>query len=384
MQAHVAQPDLLKKRNVALCLVLFLCTLPLFLPFITLLHANEVVVPSARNDADGDLVVNTADIDDDNDGIPDEHELTPTGSDQDSDGDGMPDRLDLDSDNDGILDWQESGAIKTLNLSSLRKVGGRLVGTVGANGLLDVFESPVDTGRLAYTLGNTDVNQDDIPDFLDLDSDNDGWPDIMEAGVARRYDVNNDGRIDAEPGTVGNDGIADYLQQINDRACCDLDGDGADDIIPVNTDRADLPDFQDLDSDNDGVRDIIELGGTDTDNNGYVDNFVDAAGGPDGMDDGLLAFRYQPRDQNGNGVFDHVEFIGSVESGNPGAPDPESQQPLPDTLNDPSQGEVRTGLSASGCSVSAGSDKHFLLLLMLFSVAVILRRSLKQKGLMVS
>lgn len=215
------EPRIDKRHNqqhrIIQCLVIGLCLIPLFLPFITTLYADEVA-PSSRHDADGDFIVNTADVDDDNDGIPDLDEISAAGTDRDSDGDGMPDRLDLDSDNDGILDWQESGAIKTIDRSSLRVVGGRLVGEVGANGMLDLFESPLDTGKPAYSLANTDVNEDAIPDYLDLDSDNDGWPDLQEANVSPAYDADRDARIDAPPGSVGNDGIADYLQRINDRS----------------------------------------------------------------------------------------------------------------------------------------------------------------------
>lgn len=351
--------------------------------------------PSPRNDPDGDLVVNTADVDDDNDGIPDLHEIAMDGSDRDSDGDGMPDRLDLDSDNDGIPDWLESGAIKTLSLATLRVTGGRLVGEVGVNGLLDVFEWPVDTGNMAYTLANTDVNEDAIPDFLDLDSDNDGWPDIREIGVSPAHDRNGDARIDAPPGTVGNDGIADFLQRVNDQSCCDLNGDGVDDLIPVNTDSADLPDFQDLDSDNDGLTDIVELGGTDADNDGHVDNFIDTAGGPDGTDDGLIAFPYTPRDLNGNAVYDHLEY---VPSSNPGSVPDETtgedmvgMQPEPGTDPDTppvddelpeagSEGVVRTGLGGAGCSITSRGFDPFMFLLTIISATMLIRRYKPGRG----
>ena len=340
-------------------------------------------------------MVNTADVDDDNDGIPDLHEIAMDGSDRDSDGDGMPDRIDLDSDNDGIPDWLESGAIKTLSLATLRVTGGRLVGEVGVNGLLDVFEWPVDTGNMAYTLANTDVNEDALPDFLDLDSDNDGWPDIREIGVSPAYDRNGDARIDAPPGTVGNDGIADFLQRVNDQSCCDLDGDGVDDPMPLNTDSADLPDYQDLDSDNDGLSDIVELGGTDADNDGHVDNFIDIAGGPDGTDDGLIAFPYTPRDLNGNAVDDHLEYVPSA---NPGSvPDettgedtvgmqPESgtdpdTSPVDDELPEAgSQGVVRTGLGGAGCSITSRGFDPFMFLLTIISAIMLIRRYKPGRG----
>jgi len=267
-------------------LVVFSATI--LLPLYPGAYAQEDSALTIINDFDGDAITNTADVDDDNDGIPDVYEIAADGADIDSDADGMPDRLDLDSDNDGILDWIESGATKTLDLSSIRKVGARLSGEVGTNGMLDIFESPLDTGALAYNLSNTDG--DALPDFLDLDSDNDGWPDLREAGVSAEFDLDNDARLDLINASVGSDGVADYLQLVNDRACCDLDGDGINDIVPLNTDLSDLPDYQDLDSDNDDLFDIAELNGQDLNNDGLVDNFVDVAGGVDGWDDALLAW----------------------------------------------------------------------------------------------
>jgi len=348
-------------------------------PIFTVSHANDAVAQVLRNDTDGDGATNTVDFDDDNDGIPDRLEIAQDGSDIDSDSDGIPDRLDLDSDNDGIPDWLESGATKTLDLSSLRKVGARLTGEVGNNGFLDVFESPLDTGNLTYRLSNTDVNEDLIPDYLDLDSDNDGWPDIKEAGVADHFDANRDARIDVGRNSVGNDGIADFLQQVNDQACCDLNGDGVDDIIPLNTDGADLPDFQDLDSDNDGITDIIELNGTDIDGNGHVDNFRDVVGGPDGIDDGVVTFPYQPVDENGNGVFDHID-TGNLGEQSQGDDLSRGASPLsPDQLADGSNGTVETGLSAVGCSIGIGGkspmNQFWLLLLLLVSLRFLILRS---------
>lgn len=373
MQYPTVNRDNSKQGSSKLLSVIGFCAVSLLQPVFTVSHAIDTDTPLLRHDSDGDGAPNTVDFDDDNDGIPDRLEIAADGSDIDSDSDGMPNRIDLDSDNDGILDWMESGATKTLDLSSLRKVGGRLIGEVGNNGMLDVFESPVDTGNLTYKLANTDVNHDVIPDFLDLDSDNDGWPDLKEAGVASHYDANRDARIDVGQSSVGNDGIADYLQQINDQACCDLDGDGVDDIIPVNTDRADYPDFQDLDSDNDGIPDIIELNGLDDDGNGHVDNFRDVVGGPDGMDDGVLSFPYLPVDENGNGVFDHIDTgnLGEQSSGDELA---RAASPLsPDQLADGSSGgAVLTGLSAVGCSIGSvgqtNANNFWLMLLLLFSI----------------
>ena len=43
---------------------------------------------------------------------------------------------------------------------------------------------------------NPDIDNDGIPNSLDLDSDNDGIYDVVEAGLGH-LDTNNDGRIDA-------------------------------------------------------------------------------------------------------------------------------------------------------------------------------------------
>lgn len=143
--------------------------------------------------------------------------------------------LDLDSDNDGILDaWED------LNT--------------------DNDNNPATNA--------TDSDGDGIADYLDIDSDNDGIPDNVEAQTTADYippsgiDANNNGLDDAyeQGGNLG--------------------------LIPVNTDNADLPDYLDDDSDNDGVIDAIEahdqnhdgiadvvLLGTDEDNDGLDDGY---------------------------------------------------------------------------------------------------------------
>ncbi len=369
-----------RRRWIAITLVALLCLLPLFAPFISKLAAAEIT----RNDADGDQIVDTADVDDDNDGVPDLWEIQADGNDLDSDRDGIPNRLDLDSDNDGILDWQESGAAGQVAISTLVARGGRLVGSVGDNGLIDIFESPLDTGRPAYNLANTDAGHDDIPDIYDLDSDNDGLGDAFETGVAPLRDNDRDGRIDAPPGTVGSDGIADQLQSVNDETCCDVTGDGVDDIIPRNSDGTDLPDFQDLDSDNDGISDLLEAGGFDIDNDGRVDNFSDVVD-VDGMDDGIRAVSLELLDNNSNGLVDYLDpaadgstptVIAPLEPlpGNPvtsPVTPPASVPGITQQLADGAGSAVRTGLNASGCSIQSRSIDTVLILCVILSITVL-------------
>ncbi len=371
---------------------------------------TSTAVLGLSNDSDGDQIVDTVDVDDDNDGITDILEISDDGRDIDSDKDGIPNRLDLDSDNDGILDWQESGVVISVDMSPLRVVAGRFVGEVGLNGLLDALESPVDGGQIIYSLVNTDAAQDAMPDFLDLDSDNDGLPDLHEAGVADQLDSDNDGRIDISGASAGADGISDRLQRINDQTCCDVNDDGIEDAIPRNSDNADFPDYQDLDSDNDGVFDLIEAGGSDLNNDGRIDNFFDSPnvdGFVDGMDDSILAIPLHRPDLNGNGVIDYAdEFSQSAgnepDGGNSILPADEpvetpihgtdgvhenfdrnpaarpsadglvnANQPAQDDPDGLSTGPVATGLSGSGCSIQSTGVDLLLALLAVLSLSIV-------------
>ena len=217
-------------------------------------------------------------VDSDGDGLNDVYESY-TG---DFDGDGVYNFLDIDSDNDGISDAAE------------------------ANETLSCNPAPVDT------------DGDLIPDYLDLDSDNDGISDLVENGFAA-YDTDNDGIIDNLSAVDHNgNGMPDALE-----TSADLDTDG--DLVP---------DRIDLDSDNDGVADVVEsyngtndtngdgfvsaldTNGGDSDNDGIpdsIDNFVGAGDGigyqsTDSLDtdkDGVL--NYRDLDSDNDGLTDLVE-----------------------------------------------------------------------------
>ncbi|MBF2022615.1 MAG: DUF4114 domain-containing protein, partial [Hydrococcus sp. C42_A2020_068] len=166
-----------------------------------------------------------------------------------------------------------------------------------------------------------DTDGDGVRDFQDLDSDNDGITDVIEAGGV---DTNGDGIIDNFVDS-NSDGIADRVSSSTGGtplSLPDTDGDG-------------IRDFQDLDSDNDGITDVIEAGGVDTNGDGIIDNFVDsngdgladsvapATGGtplsaPDSDGDGIRDF--QDLDSDGDGQFDLVE-AGGVDANNDGKVD---------------------------------------------------------------
>ena len=143
-------------------------------------------------DSDLDGIYDHADLDDDNDGVPD---LSETG---DADGDGVPDQLDLDSDNDGIFDCVESGV-------GAPQVNGVLSGPVNPNGIPTTADTNAD-GAIDYVLNDSDG--DSLPDHLEQDSDDDGCSDVVEAGF---IDVNGDGVPGDAPVTVDSNGLVTSL-----------------------------------------------------------------------------------------------------------------------------------------------------------------------------
>ena len=268
--------------------------------------SNSVADFREPADSDGDGLDNTVDIDDDNDGITDVAEGT-----GDADGDGIPNHLDLDADNDGIPDLRESGAdAATLDTDNDGRIDTAAFG-VGANGLADIVETAADSGVTDYDSDSaadspTDTDFDRTPDFLDIDADNDGLTDAVEAGGV---DANGDGRNDNFSDS-NNDGYADSLTATP---------------LPVpDTDGDSVLDYRDHDSDNDGIPDSIEAGGTDTDSDGVIDAYqdsdqdgipdvadVDQTGGTDGDGDGIDDIAdvdlTNGSDANGNGIDDSID-----------------------------------------------------------------------------
>ena len=116
---------------------------------------------------------------------------------QDTDGDGIANSLDLDSDNDGIYDGIEAGHGRTL-------VEGRLTGPVGADGIADIVQAVTqyDNGTINYEI--KDSNNDNILDYLSLDSDSDGCSDVLEAGF---LDGDGNGFLGVSPITINSNGV---------------------------------------------------------------------------------------------------------------------------------------------------------------------------------
>ncbi len=255
-------------------------------PLNRLVTSSNLVNVIATTDTDNDGITNDIDIDDDNDTIPDLVEYngldpladdnsdfipnyrdTTFGTDSNSDGivdifdfdnDGVPNHFDLDSDNDGILDIVEAG-----NSDADTTSNGRTNNNVGANGLDDTNEnSDTRNTTISYILLNTDVNGN--PNFLDIDSDDDGIVDNVEAQPTNNYitissSVSDVGINDAYPNGINpvdteNDGIPDYIDINSDNDIrddiiegYDANSDGTPETLPSNSD-----------ADNDGLDDAFD------------------------------------------------------------------------------------------------------------------------------
>lgn len=366
-------------------------------------------------DTDGDGVPDATDIDDDNDGILDVDE----GESTDTDGDGIPNSLDLDSDNDGIFDIIEAGGVDTdedgeVDVATDTDGDGWANtfdsdngGTALANpdtdgdglnnfldldsdgdGVVDLIESQATTGTPIVPTGTdtdgdgidnafdddnggtptdpVDTESDGTPDYLDIDSDDDGFLDVLEAwdtdgdGIANVVPTGGDSDIDgldnafddvigpnSTTNTYNNEDALDFPDVTTSGLTSerdwrednevDSDGDGQinsediddddDGILDVDEGNEDfdndgIPNSLDLDSDNDGIPDIIEAGGvdsdddgrvddnTDTDNDGWADTFDSDNGGtalaePDTDADGRD--NYVDIDSDGDGIVDLIE-----------------------------------------------------------------------------
>ncbi|MFK7922021.1 MAG: T9SS type A sorting domain-containing protein [Bacteroidia bacterium] len=242
---------------------------------------------------DGDGIPNAYDLDADQDGIPD---LIEAGG-VDNNGDGRTD-LSADVDSDGLVDVYDMDNDDGPGTGSMED-GSALVRTDGTDS--DNNGKPNEAG-FSWEHGNNenlDTDSDGYPDYLDLDADNDGVPDLIEAwgididgnGIvdnARATDTDQDGLVDLYdanasdgPGGDGTNGSA-LLQTTGTDTNSDglADGDGTISLqngagsTLIDQDGDGYPNHLDLDADNDGILDVVEVGATDADNDGRIDNAV--------------------------------------------------------------------------------------------------------------
>ena len=226
--------------------------------------------------------------------------------DVDSDGDGVNDEDDADSDNDGITDEDEGGGVDPAADADNDNIPN--YGDPDFDGFVDADDNDVDD--------RVDADGDGVPNHLDLDSDNDGIADVVENAGTTDADTDNDGRLDSALDADG-----DGLVSAADADDADA-GNTTSTFGARNTDEAGGIDSLDLDADADGIPDIVEALGTDADFDGVVDSFADGNGNgwgsavdagdggtawetPDTDGDDKLDF--QDDDSDDDGISDAIE-----------------------------------------------------------------------------
>lgn len=228
---------------------------------------TPVTVTSPDNDNDG--IPDHLDIDDDNDGIPDVSEAGGNNPNGDEDGDSIPNWQDT-TDNDPGNTLGDGSSTDYTDADS--------------NGIPDVF----------------DVDRDGIANHLDIDADNDGIPDLTEAGGT---DADNDGIEDTMYDT-DNDSIPDSVD-VDQTGGADANTDGIDDSFQggLDSDGDGIQDSSDPDADGDGLADVYDninsggigevtsgtpLANADSDSDGFP-NALDIDADDDGIPDNIEA-----------------------------------------------------------------------------------------------
>ncbi|PWA04150.1 choice-of-anchor D domain-containing protein, partial [Flavobacterium psychrotolerans] len=184
----------------------------------------------------------------------------------DWDSDGIGNLYDLDSDNDGIPDIEEGGFKQYSNgLSKMDITNPALWADANGNGMNDAID-PLFTG-----LNNSipDTDGDGQSNYLDLDSDNDALFDVDEA-IANMGDgdINGDGKGDGVDTDL--DGILDIYDTYAGFGTLTKP-------YTQNTDGLGNPDYLQVDSNNDGIKDIAETlySALDANNDGVIDGAAD-------------------------------------------------------------------------------------------------------------
>ena len=191
----------------------------------------------------------------------------------DTDQDGIADVYDLDSDNDGIGDIVEDEWTALANGKDRMDLGATWIDANG-NGWHDTAEAYYNGGGTAKNFDG-----DSVPNYIDLDSDNDSKFDVDEMGL-----LNGDGDVNGDGEGDGADSDGDGILNVFDN----FSGFGnTGKSVPTNTLSASKPDYLNVTSLINGVYDISSTlysnldgnndgkidGSTDSDKDGILDNF---------------------------------------------------------------------------------------------------------------
>lgn len=178
-------------------------------------------------------------------------------------------------------DWQQFTT--NVNLGNVNEFIVRFINNAPGGSGNDLA---LDDIEISQTL--CDLDNDGVADVFDLDSDNDGIPDVVEAGL---------GNLSA--GTAKISYASGWL---------DTNGNGMHDLAesntPLDTDGDGVPNYLDLDSDNDSIFDVDESGAGNTGNPNLQNGDGDING--DGVGDGLDTDAVRETDFDSN---DSLEYF---------------------------------------------------------------------------
>ena len=133
-----------------------------------------------------------------------------------------------------------------------------------------------------------DLDNDGVADVFDLDADNDGIEDVIEAGLGNMS--NGKGKINVLWLDSNQNGLHDSAEPTAALAALDSDGDG-------------IPNYIDLDSDNDSLFDVDESGAGNTNAaTGFINGDGDING--DGVGDGTESETFRSKDVNGDSIIE--------------------------------------------------------------------------------
>ena len=174
--------------------------------------------------------------------------------------------------------WTQFTANLNLNVSAFKVVFiNNETGGLGNDLALD---------DISITQTLCDLDNDGVADVFDLDADNDGIPDVVEVGLGNLSD--GKGKIAVPWVDTNGNGLHDSAEATAAATALDSDGDG-------------IPNYIDLDSDNDSLFDVDESGaGNPNAVIGYVNGDGDSTG--NGVGDGPESQLFRDKDTDGNGT----------------------------------------------------------------------------------
>ncbi|MBU0939840.1 MAG: choice-of-anchor D domain-containing protein [Bacteroidetes bacterium] len=177
-------------------------------------------------------------------------------------------------------DWYNFTSDLVFNVSDFKVVF--INNETGGNG----NDLAIDDISISQTL--CDRDGDGVADLFDLDADNDGIEDIIEVGLGSYS--NGKGKIAVAWADVNGNGLLDSVESIAALPALDSDGDG-------------VPNYLDLDSDNDSLFDVDESGaGNSNAVTGFINGDGDISG--DGTGDGPESETFRNKDTNGDGILE--------------------------------------------------------------------------------